>query len=123
MNLHEKLKVMGHSRRYEVMAPRATGRTTRMMEEAIAFAKDGLAVYVVCYSVDHARALEREWIDQKKNLHIQFETPQSMGPGWDWRTLRSADMHSNCVVLVDNWAIEGNFMTMLNMLRRWDEIR
>lgn len=104
----------------DAQSKRASGRTHRMMLEAINLAQNGRAVYVVCHTMAHANYLHREWADKTQGLGIKFETTETLGPSWSWETMKSLGMHPNCVVLVDNWAIEGRFSAMLEMLTRWD---
>lgn len=120
MTKQERRQLMGPDRHYLHMAAICTGRTTRMMEEAIRQAKEGRAVYVLCATMDHAKTLEREWADRIDGLGIKIETPTSVG-GWDWENMTPTHrVHQNCLFLVDTWVIEKHFSRMLNMLHRWD---
>lgn len=102
---------------------RATGRTTRMLQDAIEHAKDGLAVYVIAATRTHAQLLEKmlESIggEEVTGLGIKFETAQNLG-NFDWRTMRLAGASPTCVVLADHYAIEFAFARMLDMLHRYD---
>lgn len=95
---------------------RQTGRTTRMLAEAVTLAKAGRAVYVV---VANEREVERIESLLPDNLGIQVETEYSLG-NLDWESLRLVGAHPNCVVLVDHYAIESKFRQALAMLQRYD---
>jgi len=102
---------------------RGTGRTTRMLEEAIKQAEAGRAVYVVGAKANHVWALEEAVKDicgkSASSLGIKFETAHTVG-NFDWKTLTLRGAHPNCVVLVDHYAIEAEFARMLEMLHRFD---
>lgn len=102
---------------------RAIGRTTRMLQEAIEKARSGRAVYVLSANSTHAQQLElrcSELCSQYKLLGIKFETPESLGSGFDWRYMRLPGAHPNCLLLVDHFAIEQHFFEMLKMLHSYD---
>lgn len=98
---------------------RATGRTTRMLADAIAQARAGRAVYVVAANLSHARVLQDMAGEEARQLSIKFETGHTLG-NLDWRRMRLIGAHTNCVVLVDHHVIETEFAAMLEMLRRYD---
>lgn len=97
-----------------------TGRTTRMLEEAVALSKEGRAVYVVAATMEHARMLHYMTV-RPVAMDIQFESAASLG-NLDWHTLRLAGAHPNCAVLIDHFAIESEFAPMLEMLHRYDTV-
>lgn len=90
-----------------------------MLEDAIEQARNGRAVYVVAATKAHARMLEDMGGKVAHELGIKFETAQTLG-NLDWRTMRVAGAHPNCVVLADHCAIESEFAAMLEMLHRYD---
>lgn len=90
-----------------------------MLDEAMEQAKNGRAVYVVAANHAHRQMLERIGGEEAHKLGIKFETAHSMG-NFDWRTMRLAGAHPNCVVLADHYAIEAEFAVMLEMLHRYD---
>lgn len=96
------------------MQKRATGRTTRMLQEASRLIDEGRAVYVI---MDSKAAIDRvrEFDDR-----IAFETPAS-SVTFDWEMMRLRGAHPNCVVLVDHYAIEQRYARLLEMLTRFDE--
>lgn len=96
---------------------RASGRTSRMLQEAVELARDGKAVYVVCATQRHTKQLEKRVPD---DLDIKFETPRTVG-NLDWRNMRLEGAHSNVELLVDHYAIEANWRPLLNMLHRFDK--
>lgn len=97
-----------------------TGRTTRMMGEAKRLARAGRAVYVIAWSGDHAKMLERSLTTEEAELAIKFETAASPG-NFEWEpSPRLLGAHPNCVVLVDHAAIERRFAGILRELHRWD---
>ena len=98
---------------------RATGRTTRLLDDAIKQAEDGKAVYVVTSTMAHSKQLkETMGKDKAENLGIKFETTTSVN--FDWGHMRVLGSHPNCVFLVDHSAIEQTFSPMLEMLHRYD---
>jgi len=98
---------------------RGTGRTTRMLEEAVRLAEANRAVYVVMGNHQQAKTFENK---MPQGLGIQFETAQSLS-NFDWETLTLPGAHPNCVVLVDHYAIESKFNRILEELHRYDETR
>mgnify|MGYP001611953353 CR=1 FL=1 len=107
---------------------RRTGRTTRMLEDAIRLAREGRAVYVVvAYEahVQHVHAALTRMLAEPRNADIQnnhgikIETPIAIG--MDWATLTVRSMHLNCRVLIDPHAIERQFGSILNAWIKYDE--
>ena len=96
-----------------------TGRTTRMMEYAIAQGKAGRAVYVVFSTNEEIYHIKKDprWVDSARWL--KFETPASLN--FCWQTLRAPGMHPNCEILVDHHVIESYLGRALEMLNRFDE--
>jgi hypothetical protein len=89
-----------------------------MIQEAKRLCDAGRAVYVLL-SPKQARQLQMAHSGARYNT-IKFETLASVGPKFDWRTLRVAGMHPNCEVLVDHYVIEQAFPVWLEMLTRYD---
>lgn len=98
---------------------RATGRTTRMLEDAINQAKNGRAVYVIAANTNQMRSLEILGGKEARELGVKFETVGTLG-NFDWHTMRIAGAHKNCLVIVDHYAIEHEFASILEMLHRYD---
>ncbi len=86
-----------------------------MIEAAKREADAGRAVYVVMATRDQADQMQRQ-IDYPG---INFEWPSSTG-NFDWDTMRLLGAHPNCVVLVDHFAIETRFKSVLEMLHQFD---
>lgn len=102
---------------------RRSGKTTRMLNDAVIQARNGRAVYVVADTKLLARMLECTLDDmlgeESKKLGIKFESAQSLS-NFDWMEMRLYNAHPNCVVLVDHYAIECKFGFVLEMLHRYD---
>lgn len=96
-----------------------SGRTTRMLAEAKALALSGRAVYIIAANCQHASLLESRLGNERFNLGIKVEVPTRIG-NFDWDTVKLIGTHSNCVVLVDHYAIETHFADVLEMLHRFD---
>ena len=98
---------------------RQTGRTTRMLREAVALAQAGRAVYVLAATVAQARAMKLQvGCGVAERLGIKFGTPKSIDLNWERMYLPGA--HPNCVLLADHYAIELHLEKALAMLHRYD---
>ncbi len=95
------------------------GRTTRMLNHAKELARQGRAVYVVAANGRHLHDLEVMAGEEAQQLGIKFETDGSLG-NFDWQNLCLRGAHPNCVVLVDHYAIECKYATVLEMLNRYN---
>lgn len=105
----------------EKTSRRRTGRTTRMLEDAMGLARNGRAVYVIGATKRHADMLKGIAGPEADRLGIKFETARERGLGnMDWETMSLQGAHPNCVVLVDHYAIESKFAAVLEMLHRYD---
>lgn len=102
---------------------KATGRTTRLLEEAVALAKQGKAVYVVAADTHHIVNMEAMLCmmvgGDPTPLGIKFETPHSLG-NFDWMSMKLQYSHPNCRVLVDHFTIEATFAAMFRELHKYD---
>lgn len=92
-----------------------TGRTTRMLNRAIALAREGRAVYVLVDSEQEARRLWRE-IPDELGIKVEFAD----NPAFDWHLMQIRGAHPNCITLVDHYAIERRFKRLLEELHRYD---
>ena len=89
-----------------------TGRTTRMLDQAVALAKQGRAVYVVAPSRQHVPqwedmlldALIRGSVPQPSCLGIKIEA--GVPPQFDWDKMRVPGAHPNSVWLLDHFVAE-----------------
>lgn len=100
---------------------RQTGRTTRMLDAAMAAARDGRAVYVVAANADHARTLRAiAGACGGDNLGIKFE-PIGNFRELDLRTgaARFA-AHPNCAFFIDHYAVETGLAWALREMTRFD---
>lgn len=102
-------------------ALRGSGRTTRMLKEALRLNSKGYAVYVVGATAAHARDLERSLfnLNPSEGHGIKFESAESQLE-FDWRLMRRPGSAPNARFLVDHWAIEYRYADMLEMLHRFD---
>lgn len=100
---------------------RQTGRTTRMLDAAMASARDGRAVYVVAANHDHARTLSA--IIKARggdNLGIKFE-PIGNFRELDLRTGKAQfAAHPNCAFFIDHYAVETAVAWALQEMTRFD---
>lgn len=98
---------------------RKTGRTSRMLNAAIAEAKAGRAVYVVASDIQHAQVLANyiEAACPEMLSGIKIETPEALGFSWDTLTVRGS--HPNCLFLVDHYTITRRFDRILALFHMW----
>lgn len=104
-----------------------TGRTTRMLQEAITLARlSGEKVYVLlntqheCQAIKHYKMPDMNSPDWR-HLGIEFHTPDTL-PSFNWETMRiRGDAHR--VVLVDHSVIERRFGKMMEMMVKYDAPR
>jgi len=104
---------------------RGTGRTTRMLREAIDAAKKGRAVYVIAATQAASWNLRKMIAAEgAADLGIKVETPQSSG--FDLQTMtpplgaHPLRAHPNRAWFVDHFTIESRYMRMLDELHRYD---
>lgn len=84
---------------------RQTGRTTRMMEQAVSHAAQGRAVYVYAHHRVYVRQLEQKF--QRQLIVYPSIKIEMLPDAWDWQSMRPNDKaHPNCVFLVDHTAVE-----------------
>jgi hypothetical protein len=89
-----------------------------MLAEAKELAKSGRAVYIIAATKSDARHMESMAGDEMRDLGIKIECPSPIT--FDWERMRLRGAHPNCVVLVDHYAIESRYASLLRMLHRWD---
>ena len=111
------------------MTNERTGRTTRMLQAAIAAAEEGKYVMVYAASRQHADELQRRAatmvgtepyatkIRTPGNGEITFESAQDGRLSWD--TMRPRVWRS-IPVFTDHWAIESHLAKALEELHRFD---
>lgn len=95
---------------------RRTGRTTRMLEEAVRLEQDGRAVYVIVSTRQEVKSI-RSLLPEETS--IKLETPGSL-PSFDFETWHLMGAHPNCVVLVDHFVLEQRFRKILSEWVRFD---
>ena len=98
---------------------RGSGRTTRMIEEALRKQEEGRAVYILMHNMRMKRELEllamRICRAQGKVLpsSIKFETVESLGGTRhiDWKNKTIHGAHPNCALIIDHhvWATHFGF--------------
>lgn len=108
---------------------RSTGRTTRMLEEAIRLSSEGRAVYVMI----HTRTAEAEFkhraamICERKGIEvpaIKFETWESLGGnrGVDLTQQKMFGAHPNCCLFIDHHFYQHHFEHILAGFHQWDKV-
>ena len=108
---------------------RSTGRTTRMLEEAICLSSEGRAVYVMM----HTRTAEAEFkhrvamICERKGIEvpaIKFETWESLGGnrGVDLTQQKMLGAHPNCCLFIDHHFYQHHFEHILAGFHQWDKV-
>lgn len=98
---------------------RQSGRTTRLLKEAIDLVKAGRAVYVIGTNKQHCWHLKNAADLLVPDVGIKFETPETLS-NLDWETVSLKGAHPNCIVLVDHATIEARFSKLIEMLHRFD---
>ena len=113
---------------------RHTGRTTRMLEQAIAKAHETGYVFVVADNENHAKQLRQlcSEITGRPISGPKIYLTDSAGPGapqisidpveeaWDWETMSVRGAYPNIPVFVDHHAIETRFGHILDEYHRYD---
>lgn len=98
---------------------RRTGRTTRMLEAALAAVKAGRAVYVlVATENDRARLVSDP---RYRDSGLRIESWATLEPDIVVdREVRLRGAHRNCVLFVDHHAIEYKYKALLDVWTRFD---
>ena len=99
---------------------RQTGRTTRMVEEAIDLANKGRAVYILADNYNHAENIRELFGEDPETYGIKIETEGDLG-NFDWQTLSLRGAHKNCIVLIDHYTIENKFSRIIEALHKYDK--
>jgi len=93
---------------------RQSGRSTRMLQKAIEYARSGLDVYVIAYGYEHMRALIRLLIgmtpDERWCMRIRI-VPYYM-ISFDWDTMTFPGRPEGSMVLIDHLTIEMKMAKM-----------
>ena len=98
---------------------RGSGRTTRMIEEALQKHDEGRAVYILMHDMCMKRELERLAMQicrmrgKVLSSSIKFETVESLGGihHIDWKNRKVLGAHPNCALIIDHhvWATHFGF--------------
>lgn len=113
----------------DLIAKRGTGRSTRLLKEAIRIATEGHRYcFVIVANKDSRAHLQKQCAEMcdgriggdmkvypKAGGQISFETPESNG-AFDWRQLKYPGAHPSCEVLIDHFAIESQWGFFINTL-------
>ncbi|WP_417212074.1 hypothetical protein [Acinetobacter venetianus] len=107
-------------------ANRQSGRTARMLVDAINAAMEGKAVYILCvreailYTKNIATKIcEAHNIELPKT--IKFETVNSIGSNnIDWHHKRLIGAHQNCQLFIDHTVYTINFFHLLEGYHEYD---
>lgn len=96
---------------------RATGRSTRMFNEAVRLSRDGSAVYIISRN-KHLQRLVDE-MESRGAIKCEEHIPKE----FDWLQMRVRGSHPNCVWLIDHHSIESDpvFAAMFSAMTRFDE--
>jgi len=96
---------------------RQTGRTTRMVRQAIEAASSGRAVYILAER--HIHAYIADLIPNRQELGIKIETPGDLH--FDWTHMVATSAHPNCLFFVDHYTIEQRYARLLAEYHAYDE--
>lgn len=113
------------------MINRQTGRTSRMILNAVEYAKMGHQVYILCTveSRDHTRKLAIDILERLNispeviGVQIKFETLGSIGGinQLDLKNKTLINAHPNCRLLIDHFFYEKEFKHILDGFHQYDE--
>jgi hypothetical protein len=99
-------------------AKRQTGRTTRMMEEALKMCRQGKAVYLLFATHSESESCKHSELGQRiLFLGGKFE---SRLENYDFGQMKLLGAHPNCTVLVDHHVLETVFKKQVEMLEQFD---
>lgn len=96
---------------FEVL--RATGRTTRLIEEAKRLQQQGKPVVVVVATGQQVNEVRIKTGDTVRVVHSQ-------SPEWDWNEMRLYGHPLEIEYLIDHYAIEKKYSKVLQALHRFD---
>ena len=94
-------------------ALRATGRTTRLIEEAKRLQEQGKPVVVVVATAHQVNEIKIKTGDTIPVLHTQSAE-------WDWNEMRQYGRSLETEYLIDHYAIEKKYAKVLQALHRFD---
>ena len=102
-----------------------TGRTTRMLLDALRLCRARQQVYVVATNIADITRLNR-MLDALGRTKEEIDglafvkVVSSSGGNFDWDLAIVRGAYSGSIVLIDHWAIESHFSYILSMLTRYD---
>jgi hypothetical protein len=96
---------------FEVL--RATGRTTRLIEEAKRLQQQGKPVVVVVATAHQVNEVRIKTGDTIPVVHSQSSE-------WDWNEMRQYGRPLETEYLIDHYAIEKKYSKVLQALHRFD---
>ncbi len=102
------------------MAGRRTGRTTRMLERAVALAMQGRAVYVYVAGDEQRARQKLQEISGAPFYSFGIKVEHGFPRAFDWTRMRPYGAHPNCTALIDHYLIERELALMLAELHRYD---
>lgn len=110
---------------------RQSGRTTRMLEEAIQKHKEGRAVYILVHDEKYGNSLKKDFeiLCRKSGLlcmpqSIKFETVESLGfNNINWQDKKLHHAHSNCKLLIDHHVYAKYFSFAIEGFHEYDNMR
>ena len=108
---------------------RGSGRTTRMIEEALRKQEEGRAVYILCHDNNFKREAQRlaMLICKQKGVvlpsSIKFETVESLGGTHhiDWKNKTIHGAHPNCALIIDHHVWATNFGFAIDGFHEYDD--
>ena len=96
---------------------RQTGRTNRMILQAMELAEEGKTVYILVASIIHKNSIVERLGNNYPNIKVEtFETLSD----FDFRTMELNGIYPDCVVLCDHYTIEKLYGPMLDELYAYD---
>lgn len=111
-----------------LLSGRRSGRTSRMLMQALIHQKEGRAVYVLCahkQSLDHTANLLVTVCNKIRRAvpsNIKFETWETLGRNQvDLENTRLRNAHPNCLLLIDHHFFEYHFSFALCGYHQWDK--
>lgn len=98
---------------------RGTGRTTRMLAEAVAQAERGRQVIIVAANTRQAKEFGRQLTGCPVRGRILLTAPPMAG--MDWHSMRPRFAAINDIVLIDHYAIESTWNQLVTELHAYDD--
>lgn len=106
---------------------RRSGRTTRLIEEAIHNIQQDRAVYILCLdkkNIEYMKSVFEKVCRSEMNYitkQPKFETLERLGPeNIDWKNTKIIGAHHNCELLIDHSVYEHLFGHIINGYHEYD---